>query len=101
MRSWLNALYGVVLLVGASGLLAWVAAAGVAAWVEGWSAVDPEARFGRRGRMAVAGAVGFGMAGLSASFAGWPTWLVPPGAIAGAGLLALLAGTGVRGAGRP
>jgi len=83
----LTALYAMVLATGVIGLVAWVIAASLAASVDGRSDLDPEIRFGSTGRMMIAAAVGFGMGGMSATFAGWD--LVPSllGAAAG-GLLA-------------
>ena len=65
--------YAVLLAVGAISILAWVAMVAVAESVDGWAHVDPDRRFGERGRMAVGGVTGFGIAGLSASFGGWET----------------------------
>jgi len=76
----MTALYAIVLVLGVVALLVWIARTAVADTVAGWERVDPELRFGVRGRLAVAGAVGFGLAGLSATFAGWP----PVGALAAA-----------------
>lgn len=53
-------------------MLGWVAAVAVSEMVAGWSHLDPERRFGRRGRLVVAGLAGFGLGGMSASYAGWP-----------------------------
>ncbi len=58
--------YAIVLIVGVIGLLVWVAMTAVGETVEGWRGVDPEARFGVRGRFALAAALGFGLAGMSA-----------------------------------
>ncbi len=90
----------VALVIGLLGLLAWVVAGTIGESVAGWSRVDPEARFGAAGRFTVAGLVGFGMGGLSASFAGWPGWAVVVGAIGGAAVAvgaARLLGPAVRG----
>jgi len=80
----MTALFGMILLVGVFGLLVWVAATGVAHSVDGWQGVDPETRFGRMGRSALAGFLGFGMAGMSASYADWSPVLTLIGALAGA-----------------
>lgn len=53
--------------------------------------LDPERRFGERGRDVVAATLGFGLGGMSASFAGWSTGLAALGAVAG-GALAVVAG---------
>ena len=63
--------FAIVLLAGILGLLVWVALTAVADTVEGWTRVDPEALFGSRGRFGLAAALGFGLAGMSATFAGW------------------------------
>lgn len=69
----MTALFGVPLLIGIVLMIAWIAAVAVAATVDGWRGVDPEARFGSTGRFVLAGAIGFGMAGMSALYAGWPS----------------------------
>lgn len=76
-------LFSIALLVGTITTLAWVAAAAVGSTVDGWRDVDPERRFGRTGRLAVVFVFGFGMAGISASFAGWTGWLSMLAALAG------------------
>lgn len=81
----MTALFGIPLLLGIIVMLAWVAATAVADTVEGWEAVDPEVRFGRIGRFILAGAIGFGMAGISALYAGWPGILAVAAGLAGAG----------------
>ncbi|MDK1018050.1 MAG: hypothetical protein QGD89_01415 [Actinomycetota bacterium] len=68
----MTALFGMALLIGIVMMLAWIAATAVAANVEGWANVDPERRFGSEGRFILAGVLGFGMAGLSSFYAGWP-----------------------------
>lgn len=68
----MTAVYAVTLVVGIVLLLTWVAAVAVAETVPGWAHVDPDARYGRRGRLVVAGLTGFGLGGMSATFAGWP-----------------------------
>jgi len=80
----MTALFGTILLVGVLGLLVWVAATGVAHSVDGWEGVDPETRFGRAGRSVLAALLGFGMAGMSASYADWSPILALIGALAGA-----------------
>ena len=79
---------------GAVALLAWIAAGGVASSVDGWENVDPDARFGMTGRRLVAGVFAFGMAGLSASYAGWPTVVATIAAAAGAVVGMAAAGLG-------
>ena len=60
------------------------------AW-EGKDHLDPERRFGARGRDVVAATLGFGLGGMSASFGGWNTGLAVVGAVAG-GVIAVLVG---------
>lgn len=87
----MTALYAVVLVIGLVFLIMWLGAAAIGTWVEGWESFDPEMRFGARGRATVAGAVGFGMGGLSATFAGWPPGLALLAALAGGGAMVLVA----------
>lgn len=86
----MTVVYAVVLLVAVVLLLAWLVASAIGVWVEGWESFDPEARFGARGRAVVAGTLGFGMGGLSATFAGWPTGLALLAAVAGGGAMVLI-----------
>ena len=53
------------------------------AW-EGKDSLDPEERFGELGRTVIAAVLGFGLAGMSASFAGWSPGLAVVGAAGGA-----------------
>lgn len=77
--------YAVVLVVGIVALIAWIFLTVLAGNVDR-PGLDPEHRFGLRGRRVVAAAVGFGMAGMSAEYSplgiGWPLALVL--AVAGA-----------------
>jgi hypothetical protein len=83
-----TALFGIPLLIGLLLMMVWIAATAVAGTVEGWENVDPEHRFGRSGRFVLAGVIGFGMAGISALYAGWPHLLaVGAGAAGGIGLV--------------
>ena len=91
----------IALVVGLLGLLVWVGASLIGESVEGWSHVDPDVRFGLAGRFVVAGLIGFGMGGLSASYAGWPAPAAVCGALAGSGgALAATWYLGPSGAGR-
>jgi uncharacterized membrane protein AbrB (regulator of aidB expression) len=83
--------YAIALFVGFLLLLVWIVGVGIGTWVEGWEFADPERRFGFVGRSIVAGLVGFGMAGMSASFGGWPPVLAVLGAIAGAAAMVAVA----------
>jgi hypothetical protein len=88
----MRAVFGLALAIGAVALVAWIAATAVAGSVEGWDAVDPDARFGLIGRRVVAAVFGFGMAGLSAAYAGWPAPVALGAAVAGAVVAAGLSG---------
>jgi hypothetical protein len=83
--------YAIALFVGFLLLLVWIVGVGIGTWVEGWEFADPERRFGFVGRSIVAGLVGFGMAGMSASFGGWPPVLAVVGAIGGAAAMVAVA----------
>lgn len=73
----MRSLYGLVLGIGLVSLIAWlVASAG--------TGFDPERRYGARGRSAIGAMTGFGMAGLSAAFAGWSQVAALGAALAGA-----------------
>ncbi|MDH3607069.1 MAG: hypothetical protein OER12_08730 [Acidimicrobiia bacterium] len=87
----MRAVFGLALAVGFLAVLGWIAAVAVADSVDGWEGVDPDARFGLNGRRVVAGVLGFGMAGLSAAYAGWPIALAIGAAVAGALAAGLLA----------
>ncbi len=67
----MTALYAVTLVVGIAALTAWVLFAAIGASVAGWARVDPESRLGILTRLVVAGLFGFGLGGMSATFAGW------------------------------
>jgi hypothetical protein len=93
----LRAVYGIALAVGFVSLLTWIIAVFAAGSVDGWESFDLEERFGASGRRVVAAVLGFGMAGLSASYAGWNTALAVAAAVAGAAVGVALAGpTSVR-----
>lgn len=85
-------MFGFALGLGTILLLAWIFAVAVAGSVEGWAKVDPDARFGVTGRRVVAAVFGFGMAGLSAAFAGWPMAVATLAAVAGAVVAGAVAG---------
>ena len=88
----MRAVFGFALGFGAAMLLAWIIAVAIAGSVEGWAKVDPDARFGLIGRRVVAAVFGFGMAGLSAAYAGWPMGVASLAALAGAVVAATVAG---------
>jgi hypothetical protein len=71
-------------------LIVWLGATAVAATVDGWEGVDPDLRYGRTGRFVLAGMIGFGMAGISSLYAGWPPLLAVGAAVlGGAGLIGI------------
>jgi hypothetical protein len=83
-----TALFGIPLMIGFILMLVWVGATAVAATVDGWQGIDPDLRYGRTGRFMVAGMIGFGMAGMSSLYAGWPPLLAVGAAmLGGAGLI--------------
>ncbi len=88
----MRAVFGFALGFGAVALLGWIATVGIAGSVEGWEKVDPDTRFGVTGRRVVAAVFGFGMAGLSAAYAGWPIAVATIAAIAGAIVAGAVAG---------
>jgi len=83
--------YVIALLAGIVAFLAWIAATSIAASVDGWHTIDPERRFGTPGRLAVAGIMSFGMAGMSATYAGWSIGFALLAALLGAGFGAVTA----------
>lgn len=80
----LRAVFGVAVVAGFVLLVTWVVASTVAGSVAGWEGIDPDSRFGRKGRAVVAAVLGFGIAGISASYAGWAAMLATGAALAGA-----------------
>lgn len=85
------ALYAICTVLGVIALLAWITLGIAASPGEDRKYLDPELRFGERGRASVSALLGFGLGGMSASFAGWSAALALVGAIAGA-LVAVLVG---------
>lgn len=79
--------YAIGILLGAIALIAWIATGLVAGDVTGKAHLDPETRYGSAGRYVVAGVLGFGLGGMSASFAGWPSILAGLAAGGGAAVL--------------
>ena len=78
------ALYAICTVVGVVALLTWITLGIAASAGDDRRYLDPELRFGEQGRAAVAAVLGFGLGGMSASFAGWGTALALLGALAGA-----------------
>ena len=91
----MTTLFAVTLGAGAVLLLLWLAGVSLGETVEGFR--GPEQRFGARGRLAPAGLTAFGIAGMSASFAGWAAPLALLAAAAAATAAGVLA---MRGGGR-
>jgi hypothetical protein len=89
----MNVIYAISLVVSLVLLVAWVAAVAIAGMVDGAENFDPESRFGARGRLTLAAGLGFGLAGLSASYAGWPGVAALVAALGGA---AIVGGVAVR-----
>lgn len=84
--------YALGLILGVLGLLVWVILRTLAVNVPSWASIDPENRFGVLGRRVVAALVGFGMAGMSSSFAPWPLPATIAAAVAGGAASAWYAG---------
>lgn len=80
-------LFSLSLAIGVLGLILWIAGSAASGMVSTWDRLDPEVRVGRWGRMALAFLLGFGMGGISASFAGLSSALALVAAIAGGGAL--------------
>jgi hypothetical protein len=80
----LVAAYAIATILGVIGIIAWVALGLIATSVPGKEAADPETRFGLAGRSVVAVFIGFGLGGMSASYAGAGTFVALLGAIVGA-----------------
>jgi hypothetical protein len=76
--------YGSVLLIGLILGGVWLVMIAIAGMVDGWEHVDPELRWGVRGRSVVAGFIGFGMAGISVLYTTLPDALAVVGAVLGA-----------------
>ncbi|MGI9666624.1 MAG: hypothetical protein ACR2N2_05915 [Acidimicrobiia bacterium] len=66
----MTTVYAISLTIGVAGLILWITASAASSMVDSWSNRDPDLRYGRWGRGALAFLLGFGMGGLSASFAG-------------------------------
>lgn len=82
--------YAVAVIGGALALVAWVAVAALAERPDS-TVQAPDERFGRTGQDAVTFTLGFGLGGMSASFAGWPGVAAAAAAIAG-GVALLVSG---------
>jgi asparagine N-glycosylation enzyme membrane subunit Stt3 len=82
--------YAVATVLGVLGIIVWVILGMVATAVAGKESLDPEGRFGLAGRSVVAALAGFGLGGMSASYAGGSTLLGIAGAVAGAVAMVLV-----------
>lgn len=78
------ALYAICIVLGVAGIFYWVITGLMASSLHGKAHLEPEQRFGTRGQYLIAGLSGFGLGGMSASFAGWPDGLAVVAAMAGA-----------------
>ncbi len=79
--------YAILVVLGFLGVLGWIYLGLASSAVDGKAHLDPAARFGVAGRNSVAGVLGFGLGGMSASFAGWAAGLAVLAAVAGGGLM--------------
>ena len=82
--------YGIAVVVGSLALVAWIVADAFADAPDD-SRRGPSQRYGESGQSLVTAVLGFGLGGMSASFAGWHAVLALTAAIAGG--VALAAGT--------
>ena len=83
-------LFALPLVVGLFLMVTWIGATAAAGSVEGWDHLDPELRVGATGRFLLAFLIGFGMAGISALFAGWGNLLsIGAGLVGGAVLVVI------------
>ena len=87
----MTALFAVSLIVGVGAILLWIALSVVATSVDGWEQSDPETRFGAKGRATIAAVTGFGMGGISATYAGWSNGFVIGASLVGAAVMAVAA----------
>lgn len=84
----MTTLFAAALAVGGIGIIAWIVVTAASSTEEGTTRADPEGRWGRTARVLVAGVFGFGMAGLSATYAGWDVAASAVAALAGGAGLA-------------
>jgi hypothetical protein len=87
----MTAAYAIALVLGIIAILAWIAAVAVAETVSGWEHIDPDRRFGARGRATIGGLSGLGLAGMSATYGGWHDVAAFVAAVAGAAAVAVVA----------
>jgi CHASE2 domain-containing sensor protein len=86
----MNGAFGISLVVGIVGLIAWILVGGFSEANDG-RPKHPDERFGAPGRAVVAALTAFGIGGLSASFGGWPTAASVIAALAAAGVFGVYA----------
>ena len=79
----MTAVYAIAIVVGLVGIIAWVVFGVVGTSGAAPSSLDPEQRFGSRGRGVLGSVTGFGMAGISATYAGWNAVIAFAAAIVG------------------
>ena len=84
-------IYAIALALGLLALLVWIVGVAVGAWVDGWEFADPERRLGETGRSTTAAVFGFGMGGMSATFAGWNPVIAAAAALVGGAALVAVA----------
>lgn len=90
-RDPMTVVYAISVTLGILGLLGWAGFAVAAGSSSSGARFDPERKFGERGRAVLAGVTGFGMGGMSATFAGWNSATALLAAVAGAAVMAFLA----------
>lgn len=85
----MTAVYAIATFLGVVALVGWAVTRGLgdADRSHRW---DPEAAYGPRGRAVVAGTVGFGLGGMSATFSGAASGLAVTAAIGGAVVLVVM-----------
>ena len=88
----MTAIFAIPLVIGIIGLLAWIGLTAAASMVPAWDGLDPEARFGQRGRVIVGAVFGFGMGGMSTLYTGAAAWLAVIGGLADAAALGYAVG---------
>lgn len=81
-------LYAIAVFLGFVGVAGWVLAGTLASNPDS-TVQDPMARFGERLRTVVTATLGFGLGGMSASYAGWPGLAAIAAALGGAALLVI------------
>lgn len=83
----MRVVFGVTLVLGFVGLLAWAIAVALP------GDHDPDRSYGLTGRRVVGGFIAFGIAGLSAAYGGLPIWAATLAAVGAVGLTVWYVGT--------